>query len=534
MPGSVHVEIDPKQAEVAPGSATRLQVRVVNGTAVVDQFWIVVVGIEEHWAPGPQQVSLLPNQEGRAEIVVAVPREQAPQAGRRVIGVKVTSVADPSVSRVEEIALTIGAAPAASLTVQPQKVRGGHSGKLTASVVNAGNVPLRLGLRGEDTEQAVRFRFTPPTLEVPPGERATARVDVSAPRLLTGPEAQRTLTIVAEGGPQPLAVTATFAQRSRVASGLLRGLAGLAGLAVIGGAILGATLLAKGGSDNASASGSTTVTTLSPPVTTVGGKKPKPGGQTATTGGSPTLSTEQGQGQGQAQPEVPDVAGLSAAVAVSRIEGVGLTAQQTAQASNSVAKGRVIRTDPAAGTKLDKGATVQVTVSSGANPTVDLLDAASSAAWSSGAGTLPFNGSDGDDRGFVILRQGFQLEDGSTPARVLETHPQWVADGFIQGDFTLPAPIIQGDRFTSDVGFLAGNIVGEVDFSVLVVDAQGHAQVAGTVHDTAPDQQRRHLGIDLSSFAGAQTIRLRVDAGPTSAQDWAVWIAPKVGGHAGT
>jgi hypothetical protein len=231
--------------------------------------------------------------------------------------------------------------------------------------------------------------------------------------------------------------------------------------------------------------------------------------------------------------KIPDVAGQLADPAAQKLQAAGFSAQRVSRASNQVAKGRVIGTDPEAGTEADKGASVKLIVSSGSTPLNDLLNSAPSAAWSSGAGGLPFNGSEVDSRGFVIMRQGRPLEDGSVEARVLETHPEWKPQGFIQGDFRLPAAIIPGDKFQSQVGFLAGEIVGEVDFTVLVVDDNGNARRAGGVHDSASDKRRQLLEADLSPFAGARTLRLRVDAGDTDAQDWAVWIGPKVVGSSG-
>src|SRR6266536_2279842 len=243
MPGLVRVQVEPRQAELAPGATAQLQVRIVNGTGIVDQFTVVVVGVDERLTPSPEQVSLLPNRESTVQVTLAVPREQPPPAGTRVIGVKVTSVADPSVASVEEVALTISAVPAATLSVEPQRVRGGRSGRFMVGVANRGNLTLRMGLRREDPEQAVRFRFAPPTLDVPLDGRARATLQVSASRPLMGPAVQRVLTIHAESDPVQLTGTVTFLQRSRVASGMLRALAGVAGVAVIGGAILGASLI---------------------------------------------------------------------------------------------------------------------------------------------------------------------------------------------------------------------------------------------------------------------------------------------------
>ena len=63
----------------------------------------------------------------------------------------------------------------------------------------------------------------------------------------------------------------------------------------------------------------------------------------------------------------------------------------------------------------------------------DFVGRASQAGWRSGAGALPFPGSDTDSRGFALYRIDAILEDGSQWQKVLQTHPQWVDNGYIQG-----------------------------------------------------------------------------------------------------
>ena len=55
---------------------------------------------------------------------------------------------------------------------------------------------------------------------------------------------------------------------------------------------------------------------------------------------------------------------------------------------------------------------------------------------------LPFPGATNDSRGFARYADGVLLEDGHTYTHVLETHPQWVPNGFIAGRYppvSLPA-----------------------------------------------------------------------------------------------
>lgn len=506
MPRSVNVVVEPGHLEIAPGATGQLRVRIVNRTGVVDQFVVVVLGVDERMAPPPQRIGLFPDQEGTVQLDLAVPAERPPFAGQRVVAVRVTSVDDPRLARVEEFSLAIGPAAAASMRVQPPRIKGGRSGRFAVVVSNEGNVPMRVALRGEDEAEEVAFSFDPPLVELPPGVAVQSRGRVRAARPFSGPETQRSLTVHGEGGPVPLAARATFAQRSAVGSRLLRAAALLGILAIA----LGIFLSTRNGGPKSGA---------------VNGPEDTPSA-TQTTSASPTPTTGNGDGP------VPNVSGKSAGEAAGALAAQGFLVDKVEEHSNTVNSGAVIRTDPKPGdTAADK--TVKLIVSNGPTPPFDMVEAAQNASWSNDNEGLPFNGSDQDTRGYVILRKNFPLEDGTTPPQVLETHPQGVPDGVVQGDYTLPTAIIEGDHFVSDVCF-AKDRPGEVDFTVFVLDDQGNPQEIdpekGTVHDTGGDGLRQHLDVDLSKFAGATKIRLRVDAGPSSAMDWAVWVDPRITG----
>lgn len=68
-------------------------------------------------------------------------------------------------------------------------------------------------------------------------------------------------------------------------------------------------------------------------------------------------------------------------------------------------------------------------------PAYDFTANAGSAVWSSGAGVLPFPGTDGDSRGFVLPLGSHQMENGAVSPEGLLTFPQYVTDGFIQGKY---------------------------------------------------------------------------------------------------
>jgi hypothetical protein len=159
---------------------------------------------------------------------------------------------------------------------------------------------------------------------------------------------------------------------------------------------------------------------------------------------------------------------------------------------------------------------------------IALLDRTAEARFTSGAGELAFPGTDVDPQGFAIqFDEGVRrLHDGSTP-RHIEMHPQWVDNGFINGDFALGRPIADGEHLVAKVGFREGSGVGDVEFIVSAVDGDGDVNELGRVQ-TSVGQPLVDVDVDLSDAAGARTLRLRVEANGTSAQDWACWAEPRV------
>jgi len=124
----------------------------------------------------------------------------------------------------------------------------------------------------------------------------------------------------------------------------------------------------------------------------------------------------------------------------------------------------------------------------------------------------------------ALYRDNWQLEDNNTWARVLETHPQWVSGGWIIGmypELTVPA----GAELKVKVG-LSDGVTFEVRFSEylgLQVAPKIHTILS---HGATYDDKLDSITKDLSSFAGKTgNFVLYVNAGQTSAQDWAAWTS---------
>jgi serine/threonine-protein kinase len=106
------------------------------------------------------------------------------------------------------------------------------------------------------------------------------------------------------------------------------------------------------------------------PPNTVLDQDPAPGKQVPK-GSDVTLTVS----KGAAQVLVPNVGGRDAADAANQLGQLGFVTNSRTDNSNDVGSGKVIRTEPAAGTPLDKGSVVTLIVSSGPVPTTPTTQA---------------------------------------------------------------------------------------------------------------------------------------------------------------
>lgn len=159
----------------------------------------------------------------------------------------------------------------------------------------------------------------------------------------------------------------------------------------------------------------------------------------------------------------------------------------------------------------------------------DLIAKANIAVWQSSPPltNLSFNGSDVDPNGFVIWRDNFLLNDGSRPARVLETHPKWVANGVIVGTYTdifySGYTVQASDHISGKIGFLSGASAGTVTFKVMIRPQGGPNTFILSVPLAYADGVKP-FDVSLAGYVGKRSdFFLEVDSGASAGQDWAVW-----------
>jgi hypothetical protein len=157
----------------------------------------------------------------------------------------------------------------------------------------------------------------------------------------------------------------------------------------------------------------------------------------------------------------------------------------------------------------------------------DFVEQAPTAYWWTKVGStfvdLPFPGAINDSRGFATYRTSIKLSDGNTYTKVLETHPQWVDNGWISGKYTgvyVPA----GAKLKIKVGLINGATAGNVEFHI---GKLGDVAVLDPVVTYADGVKT--LEADLGAYAG-QTIDfvLGTNANGSSAQDWGAWAEAQI------
>ncbi|HTX92593.1 MAG TPA: NBR1-Ig-like domain-containing protein [Anaerolineales bacterium] len=174
---------------------------------------------------------------------------------------------------------------------------------------------------------------------------------------------------------------------------------------------------------------------------------------------------------------------------------------------------------------------VQINVSASYATGYDFVANYCSATWTSGAGTLPCPGTDGDANGFVLKADTPQLENGSidsTPGLVI--NPQKVAGGYIQAVY--PAFTVQaGDRFQTIVN-CAYNATGcYVNFRLNYQIDSGPIKNFWTFNERYDGLYYR-ANIDLSALAG-QNVKFilymaDVSGHGTPSGDRALWGETKI------
>jgi hypothetical protein len=153
--------------------------------------------------------------------------------------------------------------------------------------------------------------------------------------------------------------------------------------------------------------------------------------------------------------------------------------------------------------------------------------------WVSGAGSLTFGGALDDPKGFACYRTNITLEDNNNYDKVLETHPQWIDNGYISGSYyelfnTYAYKVKAGEHFYARCGFIKNASAGKVKYSVMI-RCEGGPNTWIFEGVKPYDGTVKVINVDLTPYAGKKAdFILQVSAEGSSGQDWAVWEQARI------
>jgi Ig-like domain from next to BRCA1 gene len=157
----------------------------------------------------------------------------------------------------------------------------------------------------------------------------------------------------------------------------------------------------------------------------------------------------------------------------------------------------------------------------------DLLANYCDADWQNDSEGLPCPGSQGDDRGFVLVLNSPKMEDGKSHGDGLLTYPERGNDGMIIGKYP-EFKIQSGDRFQALIGCLEEANDCDMIFRLQYQIGNGSVRTLGQWREVY-EGQFYPLNIDLSTLNGEKVkFILSVLANGSSHEDFALWVTPRI------
>lgn len=230
----MRVDVDRRRAPAIAGSAVAFVVTVTNTTDLIGGYTARVLGLDPTWVQTePERLSLFPGATDTITITVTTP--PGLRAGDRRFAVQVRELTPPTRTTVVDLDLEIAAAPLVEMDLDPRTVTAGKRGSFGLLVDNVGNTQVSGALCGQDDQEKIRYRFTPPLLDLAPGEHAAVEIKVKARRRFIGQPVVRPFTLRIDDGREPdqqPKTTGTFMQRPLIARGAVSLLGLLASITV--------------------------------------------------------------------------------------------------------------------------------------------------------------------------------------------------------------------------------------------------------------------------------------------------------------
>jgi Carboxypeptidase regulatory-like domain len=180
--------------DVPPGGSADVVLDVRNTSEIIDGVTTRIIGVPAaEVVSRPALLPLFPDASGQVTMSVGLPASYP--AGRHPVTVEVASAGAGQPSAYLDLDLLVAARPELSLSCRPQLIRARRQARFAVHLINSGNVPLDVELVAVDADRAVSTTFQPARLRVEADSALTCLLTVRGPRMITGAELDRTLTV---------------------------------------------------------------------------------------------------------------------------------------------------------------------------------------------------------------------------------------------------------------------------------------------------------------------------------------------------
>jgi hypothetical protein len=167
------------QTSVAPGGEAMLAAVVRNSGDVVEKVSFAIEGSPADWAlVEPPEVGLFPNQQAEVRVVFRLPRSSRTSCGVTPFRLVATSQSDATVSDRAEGTLDVGAFVEVSASLNPLRSTGSSGADHRLALENGGNTVIDILVTAAQPGTDLEITVKPESLQLAPGEKGEARVDV--------------------------------------------------------------------------------------------------------------------------------------------------------------------------------------------------------------------------------------------------------------------------------------------------------------------------------------------------------------------
>jgi len=190
------VTADRELVDITPGGSAEVVLDIRNTTDIIDGVTTRLIGAPAaELTSRPALLPLFPDASGQVTLSVEVPPGHP--AGRHPVTVEVGSSSRGVAAAYLDLDLVVAARPRLTMACRPRLKRARRQARFAVQLTNTGNVALDVSFAAVDADRAVTTTFSPDRLRIEPGAVVTCLLTVRGPRMITGTELDRTVTVQA-------------------------------------------------------------------------------------------------------------------------------------------------------------------------------------------------------------------------------------------------------------------------------------------------------------------------------------------------